>query len=48
MIEEIKDKIEERKEMIKKESAGYIQYDKGFIHAMYEVLDMLKKVDKDG
>lgn len=42
MREKIVRAIEKRKEMIKSgEICSYVEYDKGYIHAMSEVLDMI-------
>jgi len=47
-IEKIKKKIAERKEMIKSgESSEHVQYDKGYIHAMGDAIDLIKE-DKEG
>ena len=44
IIIELKDKIEERKKMIKSgQSNEYNQYDKGFIHAYEEAITLMEK-----
>lgn len=47
MKDKIKKLIEERKKMIKDgEADNYVQYDKGYIHAMGEVLDIIATEEK--
>ena len=41
----IKELVAERKEMFNKEDAFYAQYDKGYIHAMGDVLQMINEVN---
>jgi hypothetical protein len=50
MKEEIRKKINERKEMIKEQKKSgdftqgrYIEYDKGYIHACEEIIELIKE-----
>lgn len=39
---QIKELIKERKEMFDKEDVFYAQYDKGYIHACGEILELIR------
>lgn len=47
IINKIRALIKERKDMFNKEDVFYAQYDKGYIHACGEIIDMLRNKTND-